>query len=117
MAVAQYSRALAAQARGVLGLTPHNILYPLLNGLLYCTWKYTHAYFCPSMGILTLPSVDCGSPVAPQRGSLESYTTTTEGSEVSYRCNQGLVPETRMRAVCTRNGWSPNPAVLNCNTG
>ena len=62
-------------------------------------------------------SVDCGSPVAPQRGSLESYTGTTEGSEVFYSCAQHLVPEGRMRAVCTRNGWSPNPANLNCTEG
>ena len=61
-----------------------------------------------------LHAVDCGPPIAPQRGSLESYTATTEGSEVFYRCNQGLVPEGRMRAMCTRNGWSPNSADLNC---
>ena len=62
-------------------------------------------------------SVDCGQPGAPQRGSLESYTNTTEGSEVFYRCDPGLVPEGRMRAVCTRNGWSPNLAALNCTEG
>ena len=61
-----------------------------------------------------LHAVDCGPPVAPQNGSLESYTVTTEGSEVFYSCNQGLVPERRMRAMCTRNGWSPTPADLNC---
>ena len=53
-----------------------------------------------------LTSVDCGSPGNPQNGSLESYTNTTEGSEVFYRCDPGLVPEGRMRAVCTENGWS-----------
>ena len=58
--------------------------------------------------------VNCGRPVAPQRGSLESYTNTIESSEVFYSCDPGLVPERRMRAVCTRNGWSPNPADLNC---
>ena len=31
-----------------------------------------------------------------------------------YRCNPGLVPEGTMRAVCTRNGWSPNPMDLRC---
>ena len=30
---------------------------------------------------------------------------------------QGLVPEGRMRAVCTRNGWSPNPAEICCTVG
>ena len=62
-------------------------------------------------------SVDCGAPVAPRNGSLESYTNTTEGSQVFYSCNLGLVPEGRMRAVCTRNGWSPNPAELCCTVG
>ena len=62
-------------------------------------------------------SVDCGPPVAPQRGSLESYTVTTEGSKVFYSCDLHLVPEGRMRTVCTRNGWTPNPADLNCSVG
>ena len=61
--------------------------------------------------------VDCSPPGNPRNGSLESYTDTTEGSEVFYRCNQGLVPERRMRAVCTRNGWSPNPAEICCTVG
>ena len=34
-----------------------------------------------------------------------------------YSCDPGLVPEGRMRATCTRNGWSPNPADLNCSEG
>ena len=62
-------------------------------------------------------SVDCGAPVAPQNGSIKNYTDTTEGSEVFYSCESGLVPEGRMRAVCTLNGWSPNPADLCCTVG
>ena len=62
-------------------------------------------------------SVDCGAPVAPQNGSLESYSDTTGGAEVFYSCDQHLVPEGRMRTVCTRNGWSPNPADLHCAMG
>jgi len=62
-------------------------------------------------------SVDCGPPVAPQRGSLETYTDTTEGSEVFYSCEASLAPVGRMRSVCTRNGWSPNPADLSCTIG
>ena len=38
------------------------------------------------------PSVDCGSPGNPRNGSLEGYTVTSEGSEVFYSCNQGVVP-------------------------
>ena len=62
----------------------------------------------------TLCVVDCGPPVAPQRGSLESFISTTESSVVFFGCGPGLVPEGRMIAVCTRNGWSPNPADLSC---
>ena len=58
--------------------------------------------------------VNCGSPGDPRNGSLENYTNTTEGSEVFYSCDPGLVPEGTMRAVCTVNGWSPNPVDLNC---
>ena len=60
-------------------------------------------------------AVDCGLPFAPRNGSLEDYTNTTEGSEVFYSCDPGLVPEGRMKAVCTRNEWSPNPADLSCS--
>ena len=66
---------------------------------------------------LFITSVDCGVPGDPQHGSLESYSGTTEGSEVFYSCNFLLVPEGTMRTVCTRNGWSPNPADLNCTEG
>ena len=62
-------------------------------------------------------SVDCGAPVAPRNGSLESYGGTIDGSVVFYSCNHLLVPEGTMRTVCTRNGWSPNPADLNCTEG
>ena len=62
-------------------------------------------------------SVDCGQPIAPQNGPLESYTDTTYGSEVFYSCDPGLVPDGRMRAVCTEKGWSPNPGDLNCTIG
>ena len=62
-------------------------------------------------------TVDCGPPGTPQRGST-NYTGTTEGSVVFYSCHQHLVPEERMRANCTRNGWSPlDPGRLSCTEG
>ena len=69
-----------------------------------------HFYFC-------FHPVDCGPPVPPRNGTLENYTDTTEGSAVLYGCDVGLVPEERMVAVCTGNGWSPNPADLYCTVG
>ena len=59
-------------------------------------------------------TVDCGPPSVPRNGSLESYSIRTEGSVLFYSCDPGLVPEGRMRTVCTENGWRPNPADLNC---
>ena len=61
--------------------------------------------------------VDCGSPFPPRNGLVTSYTNTTEGSVAFYSCDPGLVPEMGMRAVCTMNGWSPNPANLSCAVG
>ena len=62
-------------------------------------------------------SVHCSSPGNPQRGST-NYTNTTEGSVAFYSCDQYLVPEGRMRANCTRNGWSPiKPGLVNCTEG
>ena len=63
------------------------------------------------------PPVDCGSPVTPQNGTVANHTSTTNGSVIFYSCGPGLVPVGRMRAVCTRNGWDPNPADLNCTEG
>ena len=34
-----------------------------------------------------------------------------------YCCDPGLVPEGRMKAVCTESGWSPNSADINRTVG
>ena len=75
-------------------------------------WVHLH------MGLDTSPTqVDCGPPPTPWNGSLENYTSTTEGSVVFYSCDLGLVPEGRMLSVCTGSGWSPNPGDLTCSIG
>ena len=61
--------------------------------------------------------VDCGSPYNPQNGSVTSFTGTTNGSVAFYSCDPRLVPVMGMRAVCTGNGRSPNPADLSCSVG
>ena len=66
--------------------------------------------------LYSLP-VDCGSFVTPQNGTVANYTGTTNGSVAFFSCNPGLVLVGRMRAVCTENGWSPNPADLSCTVG
>lgn len=67
--------------------------------------------------ILLFPTVDCGPPNSPRNGSVGNPTVTTEGSVVSYGCDQNLVPEEEMMSVCSVDGWSPNPAELVCNVG
>ena len=70
-----------------------------------------------SYELLYLFAVDCGVPGYPQHGST-NYTNTTEGYVAFYSCDQHLVPEERMMANCTRNGWSPiNPGLLSCTEG
>jgi len=70
-----------------------------------------------SQVLLSDNSPQAAEATAPRSGSLENYTDTTEGSVVFYRCGPGLVPQQQMRAVCTENGWSPNPADLDCFAG
>ena len=48
-------------------------------------------------------------------GSIEPYQNTTEGADISFRCNLMFVPSTRMTATCASNGmWTPDPASLTC---
>ena len=97
-------------------ISNHELIVPPLTAYMYAT--VVQVNLLPDLSFSNILSVvDCGAPVVPRNGSLESYTNTTEGSEVLYSCDPGLVPEGRMRTNCTRNGWSPNPAALSCSVG
>ena len=42
-------------------------------------------------------------------------TSTVEGSEITYQCDDGLTPEGIMTAVCGEDGeWRPNPGDVEC---
>ena len=42
-------------------------------------------------------------------------TSTLEGSEITYQCDDGLTPEGTMTAVCGEDGeWRPNPGDVEC---
>ena len=51
-------------------------------------------------------------------GFIDPYQNTTEGAEISFRCNPMFIPSTRMTATCTScefNGkWTPDPSDLTC---
>ena len=65
--------------------------------------------------LITVSVTGCGSPIAPDNGSIEAHQNTTEGAEIFFRCNPGFVPAGRMTAVCGADGrWNPDPAGLVC---
>ena len=72
-------------------------------------------------GILALflsPIADCGYPDPPVNGSFGGdITSTVEGSEITYQCDDGLTPEGTMTAVCGQDGeWIPNPGDVECRS-
>ena len=64
------------------------------------------------------PIVDCGYPDPPVNGSFGGdITSTVEGSEITYQCDDGLTPEGTMTAVCGEDGeWRPNPGDVECRS-
>ena len=56
----------------------------------------------------------CGEPTPPSRGSIGNFQSAAEGATITYSCSPGLVPRTRMSAVCMNMTWSPDPAILKC---
>ena len=62
-----------------------------------------------------LAPANCSDPTVPRNGSVDPYQNTTEGAEIVFMCDSGLVPAGRMRAVCGADGgWNPDPAGLVC---
>ena len=65
--------------------------------------------------------VICGSPAIPSRGSVDVRVGTSPfslGSEVTYRCDEGLFPPDVKTSTCTdvdgRGEWVENPESLVC---
>ena len=46
---------------------------------------------------------------------IHNYTTTFEGSSITFTCEDGLFPDVTITATCTGEGhWSPDPATYIC---
>ena len=67
---------------------------------------------------LCLP-VLCSVPQSPVNGSVDGWSSLHVGTEVTYRCNDGLFPTGVITSTCTNVGgrgeWVPDPAHLMCS--
>ena len=59
--------------------------------------------------------IQCFPPSAVNGVSISPYTATTEGSVIVLKCEEGLVSEESIMAVCGNDRrWYPDPTTLNC---
>ena len=57
----------------------------------------------------------CGEPVAGDGVVIYNYTTTFEGSSITFTCEDGLFPNVTITATCTGEGhWTTDPAIYMC---
>ena len=57
--------------------------------------------------------IDCGTPSFAGSVAVESFSSTTVGSDIFYKCQSGLLPEGRKNSVCGGDGmWNPDPRSL-----
>ena len=68
--------------------------------------------------LLYLSELTCGPPGEPSRGSVSVIGGTPPfslGSQVIYRCDEGLFPPDVRTSTCTDRGeWVENPGSLVC---
>ena len=58
---------------------------------------------------------ECGEPVAGDGVVIHPYTTTFEGSFITFTCEDGLFPNVNITATCTGEGhWTTDPATYMC---
>lgn len=62
--------------------------------------------------------VDCGTPVRPDRGSIQLVNgTTTVGSKVKYQCDDDYWLVGAADLICTKDGkWSGDAPVCECKS-
>ena len=61
--------------------------------------------------------IQCFPPSTLNGVLISPYTATTEGSVIVFQCEEGLVPEENIMAVCGNDRrWYPDPTTLNCTS-
>ena len=64
---------------------------------------------------LLLHCLDCGTPNASSGVVIEHINGTQFDATVIFHCEEGLIPDTVIDAVCGSTGdWRPNPASHLC---
>ena len=61
-------------------------------------------------------SVDCGQPKPPANGYLMKYSSTKEGANISFRCDNEDTSSAAMQStICNSRGmWVPLPEKYTC---
>ena len=69
----------------------------------------------PTLCLITLLGECSRPPVSAEGVVIRNYTTTFEGSSITFTCEEGLFPNDTITATCTGEGyWSPDPATYMC---
>ena len=65
--------------------------------------------------VISFTLIQCFPPSAANGVSISPYTATTEGSVIVLKCEEDLVPEESIMAVCGKDRrWYPDLTTLNC---
>ncbi len=61
--------------------------------------------------------MNCFDPSPVAEVAFSPFSDTTEGANISFNCEPGLVPQREDESVCSSNGaWVPDPAHRMCST-
>ena len=63
-------------------------------------------------------TLDCGTPNISSGIAIEPFSSTMFNATIVFHCEEGLIPDTVIEAVCGSTGvWSQNPANHLCVNG
>ena len=68
----------------------------------------------PTLCLIVLLGECSRPPVAGDGVVIHNYTTTFEGSSITFACEDGLFPNVNITATCTGGHWTTDPATYMC---
>ena len=67
---------------------------------------------------LRLKFIRCQKPTSPTGVIISPYSSTSEGSIITYQCKEGSMPNEIIRSTCNeKSQWKPDPMTMRCNSG